>query len=335
MALLATSAAVVAVLPAGTRAATAGSLITPAAARTELAAIWHQREAARSSDDEAALARLDTGAARDRDVGLTRYVRGLHEPSRRVRRPLGPAVVVVPDQTQFPIAFLAFVETTADFGPTSGAQSRIGYETVLLVLLKDSAAAPWQVALETHYAGGLGFTAPPSGEYAPPEPAAGWITPTAALVALANADQYAVVHGRYSPSSPFLPGSWTTGADAALANEGVDGPIDGGSVTNSHSFGVDASQDGVYNFDAIGANLVCGAIRISGIHRPARGGVLLQNAARTNWGGWLAPGLYSLIHTLSLNQVCLQINPTRAGGIRQISGESTFVGYDASGSPAR
>jgi hypothetical protein len=39
--------------------------------------MWRVREKALSDDDVAALKRVDTGAALDRDVGLTLYVKGL------------------------------------------------------------------------------------------------------------------------------------------------------------------------------------------------------------------------------------------------------------------
>jgi hypothetical protein len=296
--------------------------------------MWQEREAARSHDNVGALAAFDTGAALDRDVGLTRYAKGLGVPSRRRERPLGPSVVIVPYQTHYPISFLAFVETSGDFSPASAAQTQIGYETVLLVLTKVGQSEPWHVAVETHYAGGFGFTPPPSNAYAPTEPSGGWVTPLDALTDLARFDQQAVKTGRFPAGSLFAAGPWTTGANSAIANDGVDGPIDGGVVIHAHTYGIQPQADGVYQFDAMGVNLACGTVRVHGVLTPTSPrGYLFQNTARTNYGGWIAPGDYRVIHTSELNQVCVQIAPTASGGMRVVSGESGLDEWSATGTP--
>ena len=313
-----------------------GVTLTPAGAGAELKAMWPRREAARSGDNVATLDQLDTGAELDRDVGLIRYAQGIGLPSPWAQRPLGPSVVVVPYQTRYPISFLAFVETSGEFAPLTGARSDVGYETVLLVFTRASQSRPWRVAMETHYAGGLGFTPPPSGTYAPPiNLSYAWRSPLAALDDLARFDQDAVQRRRDSSESSFVVGPWTTGANSAVANEGVDGPIDGGTIVHIHTYSVDPKLDGIYQFSAPeGINLVCGTIRVQGVVRPIRQDeTLLQNSARTNWGGWLSAGQYSLIHTSELNQVCLGLSNTLY--ITAVSGESGLDEWNATGIPAR
>lgn len=297
--------------------------------------MWPRREAARSGENVATLDQLDTGAELDRDVGLIRDAQGVGLSSPWAQRPLGPSVVVVPYQTQYPISFLAFVDTSGEFAPQTGARSHVGYETVLLVFTKVSQARPWRVAMETHYAGGLGFTPPRSGAYAPPiNPSDAWRSPLTALEDLARLDQDAVQRKRDSSASAFVAGPWTTGANAAVANDGLDGPIDGGTIVHAHTYSVDPKLDGIYQFSAPeGITLVCGTIRVHGVVRPIRQDeTLLQNAARTNWGGWLAAGQYSLIQTSELNQVCLRLSNTLY--ITAISGESGLDEWNATGTPA-
>jgi hypothetical protein len=316
---------------ARTTAAAAPSLVAPAAAASELATMWRVREKALSDDDVAALKRVDTGAALDRDVGLTLYVKGLGTSSLRVQRHLGRSVVVVPYQTRYPISFLAFVETSSEFQPKTQAAATVGYETDTLVFAKSAASEPWRVALATRQLGGFGFTPPRQLVYAPPAPSSSWISPTGALRALAQFDQESVEESS-APSVPMDGGPWTTGAYSAFSSEGPNGITDNGGVRRVHTYYVSPNTDGVYHFDAMGADLVCGAVRANGTLTPSRpGGYLFQNPTRTNWGGWLAPGRYGVIRTSELNQVCLSIPATRDNGIDVVSGEYDLDEWAATG----
>jgi hypothetical protein len=317
------------------------SLVTPAAAQAELRLIWGEREQARSVGDVAVLDQLDTGAARDRDTGYILYTRGSGLPNPWPLRPPGPSVVVVPYQTQYPISFLGFVETTGEFAPLSGAASHIGFLTVMLVLVKASHSAPWRVAIETHYGGGFGFSPPAAGAYAPPiNPSETWVSPLAALDDLARLDQREVAHGITSAMAAapglFEPGPWTTGANSALANDGMDGLFHDGEFVGESTYSVDPATDGIYQFSGPGqTNIVCGAIRVHGSVTPARPHeVILQNANRRNWGGWLAPGEYSALQSSRLDQVCLGIYaPSDQGNIAVMGGESGLDEWILTGTP--
>jgi hypothetical protein len=246
------------------------------------------------------------------------------------RRPLGPSVVVVPYQTRYPISFLAFVETTGEFAPLSGPASHIGFLTVMLVLVKASHSAPWRVAIEAHYGGGFGFVPPAVGTYAPPISASEtWVSSRTALQDLARLYQQEVEHGIASAMSAapglFEAGPWTTGANSALANDGMNGPFHDREFVDTSRYSLDPASDGIYQFSAPGqTNIVCGAIRIHGTVTPASSHeVILQTANRRNWGGWLPPGEYSALQPSGLNQVCLGIYaPSNQGNIAVIGGES-------------
>ena len=293
--------------------------------------MWPVREQALHDDDVAVLKRVDTGAALDRDVGLTLYVKGLGATSLRVQRQLGRSVVVVPYQTRYPISFLAFVETSSEFKPNTQAAATVGYETDTLVFVKAAASAPWRVALATRQLGGFAFTPPPRPAYAPAAPSSSWISPTGALRALSQFDQESVDESS-APSVPFDEGPWTTGVDSAFSSEGPNGLTDRGGVRRVHTYYVSPDTDGVYHFDAMGTDLVCGAVRAHGTLTPSSpAGYLLQNPARTNWGGWLAPGRYSVVRTSELNQVCLSIPATRDNGIDVVSGEYDLDEWTATG----
>ena len=320
------------------------ALVTPSQARAELTSLWAAREAARSAGDSAALRVIDMGAARDRDIGLISYARGERLPEPWAKRPLGPSVVVVPFQTHYPISFLAFVETREEYAAyTTGPAAQIGFETVMLVVVKSSPSARWRVANESHYGGRFNFTPPASGTYAPPIPAGDtWISPLAALQDLARLDQLEVDHGvsgaMADTSNLFLPGAWTTGNSTPVVDNGRNG-LRGQGFKAINTFSVDPSIDGIYQFvgpDSL--NVVCGTIRIHAVVTPGQpGGALLQNASRTNWGGFLAPGLYRAIYGQGLNQVCLGIGPHAAtGAIIEVSGEAPgFDKWTETGTPAR
>ena len=173
-------------------------------------------------------------------------------------------------------------------------------------------SAPWRIALATRKLGGSTFTPPRQLAYAPPAPSSSWISPTGALRALAQFDQESVEESS-APSVPMDAGPWTTGAYSAFSNEGPNGITDDGGVHRVHTaYYVSPNTDGVrYHFDAMGVDIVCGAVRASGTLTPSLpGGYLRQNSTRTNWGGWLAPGGYRVIRT-SGAQPGLSLNPPR------------------------
>ena len=324
-------------------ASTSHPLVTPAQARAELAALWPMRETARSTGNTRVLEQIDTGAALERDVGDILNARGEGQPSPWAKRAFGPSIVVVPSQTHYPVSFLAFVETTGDFPSADAATRTIGYETVMLVITKSSASSSWRVAHETQYGGSFGFAPPPADAYAMPIPQSEkWVSPIGALQDLAHLDELEVARGVRAAmlqlGTLFAPGAWTTGNSTAVIDDGRNGLIDSGTVREKTTFSVDPHLDPIYEFNAPGAvNLVCGTIRVTTVNTPERpGGVLGQNSARTNWGGWLRPGYYTTITDAEMNQVCLGTYPLpQTDSIYVISGE--FPGFDAwtvTGTPA-
>ena len=161
------------------------------------------------------------------------------------------------------------------------------------------------------------------------------LSPTGALQAFAQFDQESVDLSS-APSFPMGAGPWTTGSDAAYANEGPNGLTNDGTIRRVHTYYVSPSSDGVYHFDAMGLDLVCGAVRAKGTVTPSQpGGYLVQNPTRTNWGGWLAPGDYSVIDTSELYPVCVSIHRTRVEGMDVVGGEYGLDEWAATGVPIK
>lgn len=322
-------------LPAGSRASGGVSLLTPSDALRALSVIWPERESALHNNRIGALDRLDAGGARDHDVGLTLYAKGLGTRLGRRYRLLGSPFLIVPEQVRFPISFLAIVQTSGQYAPPPGTVVT-GDAIDLVILTKSTPTAAWRVALESSGTGepfAGGSQAP--GAYAPPAPVGRWECAVCALRALARFDQRAVEQGQPPSPTVFAPGLWTTGEYSAIANEGVNGPTDGGGVIHRHTYVVSAASDGVFHYSVFGVDLACGTIRVRGVVTPANPkDVLVQPPDRLSWGGWLRPGIYRMLHTFELEQVCLSIAPTAAGGIAVVGGDAGLDEWSVTGSPA-
>ncbi len=306
-------------------------------ARRVLIAVWAARETARTSDDAPALRRLDAGVELERDLGVTYDNRRQGLWSRRVKRPLGPNLVVVPRQSRFPNSFLAAMQTSGEWALSATDHTPSGVETDLLVFTRANRASTWRVAGESRFPGPLTkLTAgrevaqlPSVGGYSPAPRQPRWITPRQAIAALAGYYQHFADYGTKPDASPFRPGTWTTGQGSLIAAVGLPGQINSRGYRNTVRYSADPH---VYEFDLNGADVVCGTVRGVSIDiPPTPAGYLNQPRDRNNWGGLLAPGPYAEIHEYLMHQVCLAISPTRAGGIEAISGDDTISGWKTTG----
>jgi hypothetical protein len=307
--------------------------------------VWQQREKARTHDDAAALRRIDTGVEQERDLGVTINAEGGGDWSQRLQRPLGSAIYVVPPENRYPKSYLSVVQTSAPYVGQCGHATEYCSWVALLVLTKSTPAARWRVALESGGTGSMfdlphsqraykGSSQPHPG-YSATSRQPSWIQPRTALTDLARLYQHYADFGTPPSHSIFQPGTWTTGMGRRLntshGRTTLSGQITSVGTRQYLRYFVDRT-DPVFHFDFGGADLICGAVRGVNYTIPGqRNGYLAQNATRSNWGGWLAPGAYASITQSLLHQVCMIIPPTRAQRISVISGDDLFSYWNATG----
>jgi len=306
-----------------------GPIITHRAARQVLASVWAKRERDRSIDELQALAGVDVGPELQLDSGVALEARDAGWWSRRVERPLGPSVVVVPYETDYPASFLAIVETTSQWSRSERSHVPRGHEVALLVFTKTGSAAPWRVAMETRYNGSLthdpydiDLRTQTAGAFAPPAPQRAWMPGADAVESLASYYEEYAEEGENRFNVLFAPGYWTTGQGKRIAASGIQGVPNAHGFRNWVKYDVSVAADGVYQFDVAGQNLTCGTVRGTALDLPDPYGYLYQPRSRTSWGGWIAPGAYSEIRASLMHQVCLVIPPAREDQIVAFSGDS-------------
>jgi hypothetical protein len=308
--------------------------------------IWSSRERARSSDDGAALRRIDTGVELERDIGVTLNARGVGDWSARVRRRYGPGIDVVPRPTGFPQSFLGVVQTSKMYATSSTDRTPQALNAVALVVLtKSSPTARWRVALETggtgamsqlpHWHQAFNASSDPHPGYSPTAPAPSWIGPSTAMSDLARLYEHYANHGTPPAGSRFRSGPWTTGQGRRLSSDVhtgqtvLNGQVNPQGFRQTVSYYVDRA-DPTYQFDFGGIDLTCGTVRGVTRSNPV-GGYLLQTPDRRNWGGWLAPGAYASITTSLFHQVCMEIPATSSGEIRMVSGDDPVSEWKVTG----
>jgi hypothetical protein len=321
-----------------------GQVVDAGQAREITTALWPLREQGLASDDVATTDRLEDGVAREFDdaVSIDDRARPNITPLRRVR-PYSNLTVFVPHQTTYPAAFLAQVLTSVYATvPSEGSVAGAPY-VELVVITRHDRSSSWKVSLDTGYAAttlqlpstgadGLGTDPPPS-----------FIDPPALFSGLAGYWQ----HWKDTGTPPadaelWLPGYWTTQRAAKLAsvrNRSAD-PGCGGCIRNV-GYRADPATDGIWSFavsrpDGTPARLVCSTVRITDRSVPGRRQLALhQDGARNNWGGWLAPGVYSAITTSAVRQSCIKTGPARQDGLAILGGNGDIVAAHATrASPA-
>jgi hypothetical protein len=123
-------------------------VVSPVQAGGILDELWTQREAAVAARNRAALTALEEGPALAHELawmdGTVSY-----RPGGSGRRGLVGQAVAIPRQLTFPAFFIASARVTSKPDPTG----QWVYWTALLVVVRDDAAAPWRIRLETWAAG--------------------------------------------------------------------------------------------------------------------------------------------------------------------------------------
>lgn len=286
------------------------AVVSPLEAARAVRAFWPLEERAGACDDIALTDEIEVGPAREYADAVSRADRAVRGLSLRTVRPLGAVHVYVPLQTSYPARFLAQVVTTTYTRVAAGTQAPpAGSAAVeILVFVRSGPRSPWKAAIDTirtettyvdaNTPGAHGFEAPP--------PRPDWINPSAVPELLAHYWSQWLTTGHAPDPNPFASGYATTVVGSQLASSTA---LDRAHGSDSRVAYYASARDGVYQFAVDGQNLTCFAVRYHLRLTPVIAVYsLLQDRARTHYGGLLPPGAYTSIDEGGLHQSCALIH---------------------------
>jgi hypothetical protein len=280
-------------------ATSADGPLTPTAAR-HIARHWfQQRDAARYSNDNAALAKVETGTALQVDRAFTRRINCGCEPLRH-QHDLQSVSVVVPNP--YSSTFLAHFAGTASNGVHAGY-------TVVLTFTSGVWKSPL-LALDGHR------TTITARAHAAPSATMG------ANPAVVAAAAY-LMHWLHFGSAPRSGLTWIGNAHyaghswARLGQGRVDSHT---GVRRTHYSAV--SDAPAYTFPIMGGTLTCGVIA-SADTASVPLGLLLQSPDRHQWGPTIAPGVYPTLRETTTLQTCVISRPHNVRDLLSAYGEQT------------
>jgi hypothetical protein len=226
--------------------------------------------------------------------------------------------VFVPQQSSYPLYFLAQMKTSGSIVDPGGSFDRPSV-LALVIFTRQSPSDNWKIALRTAFDGPDGsaptpFTLPPdpTEEGFDPPPTEHLPIPAASIPgALAAYWQHWKDSDSAPASSPFAPGIYTSDVGETFGKPG-NGPTPDGTIQND-VFSANPSQDGLWQFTVNDdETLVCSDVRVAVTAVPEAAvasngpsGALGQNPSRTNWGPPLQPGPYSKITTFNTHATCV------------------------------
>lgn len=291
-----------------------GPLVTPAAAGDILDAAWALRGRALAAGDASLLATFESGPALEEDAGRCPC-------SANPFGPVGSRRLFVPYQTAWPAQFLAEVITTASGGPW----------VQRLVFRRAGPGEPWTVVLANGYEplGPPVLDVPasdPRGFNVAPLPASaeGEAVLPAALAAYWQA--YKDGHPSQAPTS-LAAGTWTSEFARQRLAPNPQGAVNSSNgLVGRYVYAAFPAADGLFTFASPGYDVVCGTVRDEKTWTPPRrGGAVVQDTARTNWGPDLAPGAYRAVIETDIYEPCFSV---QAGTPAVVSGGAEYNATD-------
>jgi hypothetical protein len=292
-------------------------------ARSVANSMWTARESALASGNVTSLNSLETGPALQIDIFHLAMVQCGCQQAYTIT-PTSGLQVLIPQQSQYPLDFLAAFETEGSSTPE------------LMVLTKSSSSSPWLVSFDTETDDSkLSVTSPqaipvqgqPAGVDAPAPTAAselGLETMTAYISSYA-------ANGGHPPQSTAFGDS-----DGAIDLAGkFASPASGTTQIPPSNYSNVASTtpgDGIWSFAATGmepgeTGLVCGTIRDTTSNEATTATPLTQNG---QYGPFLAPGSYRTITQVAGMETCVV---SLANGSIDDFGDNVG-GISVSGTPA-
>jgi hypothetical protein len=290
--------------------ATSGRTLTEKAAR-DLARTWYERrDHARFTNDDGALAGLDTGDAYRVDLGTSEQIRCGCTPPKH-EHVLASVRVVVPKP---PVTAFA-----AQFSVTTLAGVP-GTYTVVLVAEPDG----WRAAVIT-------LEETPHVALEPPARPHAQGNPVTARKLLNQFGKYleAARETRRVPRSPHAVWKGIGPSEAAhAAAEGQDATARG---IRHHSSRLVATP-AAFSIQTAAGELICGTLDQT-IDLTASHGGLHQDKGRHNWGRSIAPGNYAGLTTSFAYHVCLTVQPDGARVVSALYGSKLGIEPTSNGRP--
>jgi hypothetical protein len=295
-----------------------------AMAKNIATSLWTTRNAALVAVDFKALARIETGSALQIDAyNLYLTECGCNAPSKPGS--ISSLQVLVPEQTAYPLDFLAAVQVAQASGPE------------LMVFTKASAEAPWLVAFDT-ISNEPSQILPPQAPVVPGEPAG--IFPPIAVSVGAQALQQMVSYlnttatndnNAPSQSTPF--GSSPGAGGVADAFSPGTGTSPGPPALTYSSVASSPGPSAIWSFPATGmepgaTNMSCGTVQETTTSTATTSASLVQQGM--DFGAILANGDYKAITEISGIETCVV---SLSNGTLDDFGDS-FGGTAARGTPA-
>jgi hypothetical protein len=319
-----------------------GPVVTPAQAGEIVSALWPLRERALAQNDAAATDRLETDVAREFDDAVSADDRARpHLPNLRTVRGHLSIWVFVPVQRTYPAAFLAEVVTSLNGAAPSPNPIVTSPYSELMVMTRRDRWSTWMLGLDTGYAAGPSVFPDETGAGFDAGPLPSWAAPADLPGMLAGYWQSWIDTGAPPAGpDPWGPGYWTTERGGYLAQHRNGAPQASCGCIGQARYAADPAADGLWTFtirnlDAAGPlDLTCSTVRVRDRLSPAPPDTTLQqDDLRDNWGGLLAPGLYTSMTQDSVRQTCIESAPARSAGLAAVGGNGDVVRVQGSRAP--
>jgi len=270
-----------------------------AIAKSVASTMWTSRQAALVNDDVNSLGTLETGPALNIDLFHLAMVQCGCQ-AAYTNSPIAGLTVLVPQQTQYPLDFLAAVQTQDSSTPE------------LMVLTKSSSSSPWLVSFDTESDDQkLPVSSPqaapipgqPPGIDAPAPASAG----ESALQAATDFIGSSASNGGRSPQGTAFVNSFGIVDLASKFASPVSGTSELPVPATYSNVASTTPQDGIWSFAVTGmepgaTGLVCGTVRDTTTTEATTAAPLVQNGL---YGPFLPPGSYRTITQVAGMETCV------------------------------
>jgi hypothetical protein len=243
--------------------------------------------------------------------------------------PLNYLRIAVPEQSAYPLYFLAEVQTIRYVDAANGLPVQEPW-LELQVLTKASPQAPWQLSFDTGAGGSNGSAAPfvaldATQDGYNPVPQKSTVVPADRLLPLlAVYWQSFRETGRPPASTPFVSDGYTTGVGEQIARHRQNS-IYAGNRERFHFAPNPAA--GVWQFGVHGGYpMMCGTLRDVETIVPLKS-LLYQNPDETNYGVSLRPGLYRSITNIGDHETCVVSQAASLDAIGNNDYSSAITGH--------
>jgi hypothetical protein len=309
-------------------------LLLPGPARTVALSFWSRWQSALASGDAAQIRRLSTpGPVQDAWVDVCTDKSYAFFTPCKVEPFLGLSVIV-PIEPKYPLYLLAQFKTREQIERGNALQTTyFGGALELDVLTKASPSAPWRLSFDS--GDGSSTLTPPA--YFPFVPMSGvgyddgldapdevvFDHPITKVPNLLDAYyQTWADTGAPPPNSPIYNGPFSSGLGAQIAAGGRQGSVSEGYRVYTY-WAADPAVTGLWKFYVTQANakhfpdfnpflMECFSLEVTYVYKPGPGeDEIVQRSSRIDFGPDLAPGIYSKVTQIQLDNACVETDGSK------------------------